>query len=113
MDVPSKMQIFIPLIGFLLANLVLYAIYRTWSPRIPVPVCKRENHEGWGGVKVILIDNLRGRGILGHRKWGRLNPTSDKTSQIAIGLPSRATRPLPGHIQPESWRASAIGLLLL
>ena len=52
---------------------------------------------GGAGSRSILIDNLRGRRIIGHRKWGRVDPISDKTSQIAIGLPSGATRPLPGH----------------
>ena len=106
MDVPSKMQIFIPLIGFLLANLVLYAICRT-SGR-PKNTCAGNVKimRGGAGSRSILIDNLRGRRILGHRKWSRVGPISDKTSQIAIGLPSGATRPLPGRIQPESWLQS-------
>ena len=76
MDVPSKMQIFSPLIGFLLANLVSYAICRT-SGR-PKNTCAGNVTimRGVAGSGSILIDNLRGNGILGHHKWGRQGPIS-------------------------------------
>ena len=70
MDVPSKIQVFVVFIGFMLANFVLYAICRT---------LKRPKNTCPGNVKIMrsgagsgsnLIDNLRGVGILGHRKWG-------------------------------------------
>ena len=76
MDVPSKMQIFVVFIGFLLANLVLLTICRTLERPKNTRPGKVYYMRGVAGKRSILINNLRGVRKLGHRKWGSINPIS-------------------------------------